>query len=81
MQTAILFVSTVLIWGTTWIAIAAEVGEAPLFVSIFYRFALSGVVMVGGLALLGRLNRPSHWRFVVLQALCLFSFKPCFQAV
>ncbi|SMC65866.1 EamA-like transporter family protein [Fulvimarina manganoxydans] len=75
MQTAILFVSTVLIWGTTWIGIAAEVGEAPVFVSIFYRFALSGVVMVAGLALLGRLKRPSHWRFVVLQALCLFSFN------
>ncbi|RFC64035.1 DMT family transporter [Fulvimarina endophytica] len=75
MQTAILFVSTVLIWGTTWIAIAAEVDAAPVIVSIFYRFALAGLVMVGGLALLGRLRRPALWRFVVLQALCLFSFN------
>ena len=72
MNTPALFVSTVLIWGTTWIAIALQLGEVPVMVSIFYRFALAGVVMIFGLALLGRLARPAHWRFVVIQALCLF---------
>lgn len=72
MTTPFLFISTVLIWGTTWIAIAAQVGEVPVAVSVFYRFALAGIIMVAGLALLGRLRRPVAWRFVMVQALCLF---------
>lgn len=72
MSTPFLFVATVLIWGTTWIAIAAQVGEVAVTVSIFYRFALAGAVMLAGLAVLGRLRWPTHWRFVVVQALCLF---------
>ncbi|WP_372088226.1 EamA family transporter (plasmid) [Tistrella mobilis] len=75
MNTSLLFIATVLIWGTTWIAIALQVGAMPVMVSIFYRFALAGLVMLAGLALLGRLARPAHWRFVALQALCLFSFN------
>jgi drug/metabolite transporter (DMT)-like permease len=71
----ILFVSTVLIWGTTWIAIAFQVGEVPLVVSVFYRFALAGFVFLAGLALVGKLKRPLVWRFVFVQALCLFSFN------
>ena len=72
---ALLFAATVLIWGTTWIAIAAQVGAVPLLQSIFLRFALAGLVMLAGLALMGRLRRPAQLRFVVVQALCLFSFN------
>lgn len=75
MSTLLLFAATVLIWGTTWIAIAAQVGSVPLIESIFLRFALAGAVMLAGLALMGRLSRPRAWRFVVIQALCLFSFN------
>jgi drug/metabolite transporter (DMT)-like permease len=72
MSTPVLFAATVLIWGTTWIAIAAQVGEAAVAVSIFYRFALAGAVMLTGLFVLGRLHWPARWRFVIVQALCLF---------
>ncbi len=72
MTTPVLFVLTVLLWGTTWIAIAAQVGEVPVMGSIFRRFALAGLLMLAGLAALGRLRRPAVWRFVVVQALCLF---------
>ena len=72
MSTPFLFTATVLIWGTTWIAIAAQVGEVAITVSIFYRFALAGAVMLAGLVVLGRLRWPARWRFVVMQALCLF---------
>jgi len=72
MSTPVLFIATVFIWGTTWIAIAAQVGDVPVSVSVFYRFALAGAVMLTGLACLGRLRRPAVWRFVVVQALCLF---------
>ncbi|MEP5155539.1 DMT family transporter [Planktotalea sp.] len=70
-----LFVATVLIWGTTWIAIAWQIGPIGIVLSVFYRFALAFVVFIIGLAALGRLSLPSQWRFVVLQALCLFSFN------
>ena len=75
MNTITLFTTTVLIWGTTWIAIAAQVGEVPITVSIFFRFALAGLIMLAGLALMRRLERPALWRFVVIQALCLFCFN------
>lgn len=71
----LLYVSTVLIWGTTWIAIAWQIGSVDIVVSVFYRFALAGIVFLIGLALLGRLELPKQWRFVVLQSLFLFSFN------
>lgn len=76
-MTLLLFITTVLIWGTTWIAIALQVGDVPVLVSVFYRFALAGVVFVLGLALLRRLEWP-NWqaqRWIWLQAMCLFSFN------
>ena len=75
MTNMLLFVSTVLIWGTTWIAIAFQIGDIPLMTSVFYRFALAGVLMVLFLFAIGKLKLPSKWRFVILQALCLFSFN------
>lgn len=75
MHNALIFAVTVLIWGTTWIAIAAQVGDVPVMLSIFLRFALAGALLMAGLAALGRLARPHVWRFVVIQAFCLFCFN------
>ena len=75
MNNITLFTTTVLIWGTTWIAIAAQISEVPIIVSIFFRFALAGLIMLAGLAMMRRLKRPALWRFVVIQALCLFCFN------
>jgi drug/metabolite transporter (DMT)-like permease len=74
MTNILLLASTVLLWGTTWIAIAFQIEAAPVpvLVSIFHRFALAALVMVAGLALMGRLHKPRVWRFVFAQALCLF---------
>lgn len=74
---AILFVTTVLIWGSTWIAIALQVGPVPVLVSVFYRFATAGVVMLAVLALAGRLRIPPRGDriWIVAQALCLFSMN------
>ncbi|MGI4950920.1 MAG: DMT family transporter [Janthinobacterium lividum] len=74
MQNALLFVSTVLIWGSTWIAIAWQVGPVPVLVSVFYRFGSAGLVLLLVLAALRRLPVPG-WRdqpFILAQALCLF---------
>ncbi len=75
MPTSALFIVTVLIWGTSWYAIKLQIGPVPLEVSVFYRMALAAVILLAGLAVTGRLQRPARWRFVVVQALCLFSFN------
>lgn len=67
-----LFFATVLIWGTTWIGIAIQVDSAPVLVAVFHRFLLAAALMLPALALMGRLRRPPAWRFVLVQALCLF---------
>ena len=74
-MTAILYVLTVLIWGTTWIAIKHQLGPVPVEASIAYRFALAGLVLFLLLLSFRRL-RPiplRHQPFVLLQAVCLFS--------
>ncbi len=72
-----LFITTILIWGSTWIAIALQVGDVPLIVSIFYRFAIAAALFVPALAIMGRLEVPAgrHYLFIVAQALCLFSLN------
>ncbi|KRE04945.1 hypothetical protein ASE63_25395 [Bosea sp. Root381] len=74
---AILFIATVLIWGSTWIAITWQIGPVPVLVSVFYRFASAAVVLLLALAVLRRLSVP-QWRdqpYIVAQALCLFSLN------
>lgn len=73
----LLFAVTVLIWGSTWIAISFQVGPVPVLVSVFYRFALAGLILLAGLALAGRLRLPARgdWPWIAAQALCLFSLN------
>ena len=42
-----LYLLTVLIWGTTWIAIKLQLGEVALAASIAYRFALAALISIG----------------------------------
>ena len=73
----LLFISTVLIWGATWIAIALQVGEVPLIVSVFYRFAIAAVIFIAMLAILKKLEFPEiqHHPYIIMQAICLFSMN------
>ena len=41
-----LYLLTVLIWGTTWIAITFQLGVVPAPVSIAYRFWLAAAVLM-----------------------------------
>ena len=75
LNSAALFVVTVLIWGTSWIAIALQIGPVPVSVSVFYRIALAALLLLLALAVTKRLRFPVKWRFVVLQAICLFSLN------
>jgi len=69
-----LYLLTVLIWGSTWIAIKLQLGVVAIPVSVFYRFALASVLMLAGLALLGRLQRLDRRGHLLClgQGLCLF---------
>lgn len=76
-MTLFLYITTVLIWGSTWIAIYWQVGDVDVVVSVFYRFAIAAVLFLPLLALLGRLEattRRDHL-FFVLQGWVLFCFN------
>ncbi|WP_352289564.1 EamA family transporter, partial [Psychrobacter sp. GW64-MNA-CIBAN-0177] len=65
---------TVLIWGTTWIALKWQLGVVAIPVSIVYRFGLAALVLFVLLLLsrkLQAMNRRGHL-ICLAQGLCLF---------
>jgi len=73
-MTSVLYALTVVIWGTTWIALKLQLGNVPIPWSIAWRFALAAAVLFGWLAARGRLRLPRRevrW-LVAAQGLCLF---------
>ncbi|WP_323117879.1 DMT family transporter [Burkholderia alba] len=69
-----LYAVTVLIWGTTWIAIKWQLGSVPPPVSIAWRFWLAAAVLFALLRVLRRPIRPPReaWRYLVAQGITLF---------
>jgi len=69
-----LYVVTVLIWGTTWIAIKWQLGVVPTPVSIACRFWLAAIVLFALLKIMRRPMWPPRaaWRFLAAQGLALF---------
>ena len=45
MKSAALYLATVLIWGSTWLAIEFQLGDVAVEVSLFYRFAIAAILM------------------------------------
>lgn len=74
MNTAFLYALTVMIWGSTWIAIKYQLGVVAPMASIAHRFALSALIILIYLLLRGRsLRLPIRQHpFLILQGLCLF---------
>lgn len=77
MSMQILYLITVLIWGSTWLAIKFQLGNVPPELSIAYRFALASIILliycrVKRLPL--RFKRDEHL-FMALQGLLLFSLN------
>lgn len=69
-----LYVVTVLIWGSTWLAIKWQLGVVPPPISIAWRFWLAGVVI---LLILRVMRRPlipprAAWPLLFAQGLALF---------
>lgn len=69
-----LYLLTVLIWGTTWIAMKSQLGVVPIAWSVAYRFALAAAVLFIFLALSGRLKRPRGPAMGLVAAQGLFLF-------
>lgn len=44
-MTYFLYFTTVLVWGSTWYAVACQLGTVPIDISVFYRFALAAVLL------------------------------------
>jgi drug/metabolite transporter (DMT)-like permease len=75
MQSAFLYVVTVLIWGSSWIAIKYQLGAVEPLVSIAHRMALAtllGVLLTLVTQGFARLSGRDHLR-IFIQGLCLFS--------
>lgn len=77
MRVFLLYITTVLIWGTTWISIKLQLGVVELEVSIFYRFGLAVCVLFVALIISRKLQKidfQDHL-FCFIQGACLFCFN------
>lgn len=73
-MTVSLYALTVLIWGTTWIAIKLQLGAVPIEDSIIYRFTLAAALLFAWLLASRRLQRLSaaDHLWTLAQGACLF---------
>ena len=74
MTNLLLYTLTVLIWGTTWIALKLQLGAVPIPWSIAYRFWLAAAVLLAWLAWRRQWRLPPRtvWPHLVGQGACLF---------
>ena len=70
-----LYGSTVLIWGTTWLAITFQLGSVDPMVSVLYRFIAAALILMlyCKLSVLKMRFQLKDHLFMVLQGLVLFS--------
>lgn len=76
-QNAFFYLVTVLIWGSTWLAITFQLGTVPPELSIAYRFSLASVLLFGYVRIRRlplRFDLRAHC-FIALQGLFLFSLN------
>jgi len=70
----LLYVATVLIWGSTWYAIKMQLGVVDPDLSVAYRFIAAATVLIAFCLATGRSLRfaPRHHLFIAAQGLFLF---------
>lgn len=74
---SLLYAAVVFIWGTTWIAIAAQHGEISPVVGVLWRFGIAATILFIALFLLKKLKpltKRDH-AFCALQGLCIFGIN------
>ncbi len=72
-----LYLISVLIWGSTWLAITFQFGTVPPAVSVAYRFALAGLILLAWARMKGlrlRFSRSDHL-WMALQGFLLFGIN------
>ncbi|WP_196140399.1 DMT family transporter [Aliikangiella sp. G2MR2-5] len=74
MKNTFLYIITVLIWGSTWLAIEYQLGEIAVEISLIYRFGLAGILVLALSKLAGHSIKFSSKQHVYLAALGLFNF-------
>ncbi|MRX51028.1 EamA family transporter [Paracoccus sp. S-4012] len=74
MPVPLLFLLTVLTWGTSWIGMKLQIDAAPV-TAVFWRIMVAGAATLAGLAALGRLPLPRARDLPWLAGLgaCMFS--------
>jgi drug/metabolite transporter (DMT)-like permease len=72
-----LYLTSVLIWGSTWLAITFQFGTVPPAVSVTYRFALAGMILFAWARLRGLRLRfsPGDHLWMALQGFLLFGMN------
>src|SRR5688572_23967061 len=79
MQNLALYLSCVVIWGSTWIAVKMQLGVVEPLVSISYRFAIAALIMLAYCAATNRLKTLRFTRkqfaFLGAQGFLLFFFN------
>jgi len=77
MNTLGLYLTSVLIWGSTWLAITFQFGPVPPAVSVVYRFLLASLILFAWCKLQGlrlRFSRTDHL-WMLLQGTLLFGIN------
>jgi len=77
MNPAFLYSSTVLIWGSTWLAVHFQIGVVSPDVSLVYRFGIATLVLLAW-CWFKKIPLPTGWRnhcLLMLLGFCLFSFN------
>jgi len=77
MTNFLFYTLTVLIWGSTWLAIKFQLGVIDPALSVAYRFLLAALVLFGWCLMRGvplRFSGRDH-RFILLQGICLFAIN------
>jgi len=72
-----MYTSTVLIWGTTWLAIKFQLGSVDPMISVFYRFLLAALILISYCRIFGlkmRFTVKEHL-FMAVQGLFLFAIN------
>jgi len=46
LNTTLIYIATILIWGTTWIAIKYQLGNVDPLASVIYRYAIASIVLL-----------------------------------
>lgn len=75
MPNSALYLLTILLWGSSWYAIKLQLGEVAPQVSVFYRFVLAALILLGWCLARGRPVRYSWRAHVRFAFIGLFLFN------